>query len=188
MEKEVPDKITKRICSARVGEVFDFSGLLGPITATFKLDLHDLVIHKLDWDDRIPDNLRPIWTSNFKLMGEIKHINYKRAVVPDDAVDLNIETLEFGDASPVLVCAAIYVRFLRRNGTYSCQLILSKTRLVPEEMTQPRAEFYAIVVNTHTGEIVRRALSKYIVSRIKFSDSQIAMFWLPGECLRTHLL
>ncbi len=177
VEKEIPEKLTRRICSAKTGEVFDFSGLLAPITATFMLDLHALVIEKLDWDD----NLRSIWETSFQVMGEINDIKYKRAVVPEDAVDLNINTLEFGDASRVLVCAAIYVRFLRKCGSYSCQLILGKTRLVPDEMTQPRAELYAAVVNTHSGETVRRALSKHVTGRMKFTDSQIAMFWFSKD-------
>ena len=175
VEKMIPEKLTRRICSSKAGEVFDFSGLLAPITATFNLDLHQLVVEKLDWDDKIPENLHAIWETNFKLMGELKQLKYKRAVVPENAVSLDLNTLDFGDASRVLVCCAIYVRFLRKCGSYSCQLILSKTRLVPEEMTQPRAELFAAVVNTHTGEIVRKALSKYHKGSLKFTDSQIAL-------------
>ena len=87
-------------------------------------------------------------------------MKYKRAVVPHDAVSLEMTTLEFGDASQILICVAIYVRFLRKCGKYSCQLLLAKSRLVPEGMTQPRAEFFAAVSNTHCGEVVKRALKK----------------------------
>ena len=114
--REVPKKLTRRICASKVGENWDFTGLITPLTATWKLDIHDLVVRKLNWDDEIPETLRPIWENNFKLMGELKNLKWKRAVVPEDAVSLDVNTLEFGDASKVLVCVAIYVRYQRKCG------------------------------------------------------------------------
>ena len=126
-----------------------------------KLDLHELVTRKLDWDDCIPEDLRSVWMSNFDLMQEINNLRYHHAVVPEDAVSLDVSTLDFADASQSLICVAIYVRYKRRNGEYSCQLILSRSRIVPKGMSQPRAELYAALLNAHTGEIVRRSLSKW---------------------------
>ena len=127
------------------------SGLNTPITANMKVDLHKLVIEKLDWGDTLPNSFLPMWHSHFEMMKEMKGIRYKRAVVPEDAVDLQAETLEFGDASKSLVCVAIYIRFKRRDGTHSCQLLFARSN----GMTQPRAELYAAVLNTHSGEVVR---------------------------------
>ena len=180
---QVPKVIVRRLCESKVAEVFDFSGLYTPITATWKTDLHELVVKKLDWDDAIPDTLRPLWEDNFKLMGELKNLSYKRAVVPEDAVNLDIETLEFGDASKSLVCVAIYVRFKRKCGKHSCQLILGKSRLVPDTMTQPRAELFAALVNTHAAQVVKRALSKHHKDYTKFTDSQIALNWICNDAL-----
>ena len=60
-----------------------------------------------------------------------------------------------GDASGDLICAAVYVRFQQKGGGYSCQLVFARSRLVPEDMTQPRAKLYAALVNTHAGEVVK---------------------------------
>ncbi len=177
----IPEKLTKRICSSKTTEVFDFSGLASPITGPWKVDLHQLVTLQLHWDDKIPDNLRKLWENNFEMIGKLKDLRYKRAIVPEDAANTDVQTLEFGDASNVLVCVAIYVRFLRRNGSYSCQLLLGKTRLVPENMSQPRGELYAAVVNTHAGEIVRKALYTYIKKSTKFTDSQIVLHWITND-------
>ena len=38
-----------------------------PITARLKLDLHDLVILKLNWDDEIPEELKKLWKNNFEV-------------------------------------------------------------------------------------------------------------------------
>ena len=44
----IPDKLTKCHCASKVGEIYDLLGKMTPITARFKLDLHDLVTRKLD--------------------------------------------------------------------------------------------------------------------------------------------
>ncbi len=178
---DVPKNLSKRHCSSKVGEVFDLAGLCAPVTGTFKIDLHTLTVRKLKWDDTIPDELRALWISHFDMIAELKNLRYHRAVIPEDAVNVNAELLDFGDASKVLICAAIYVRFKRKNGEHSCQLLLGKTKIVPEGMSQPRAELYAALVNTHSGEIVRRSLGKFHQNSTKFTDSQIALHWICNE-------
>ena len=65
----------------------------------------------MDWDDTIPDNPRSIWDSHFQMMNEIKTLKYHCAVIPDDEVDTNVETLDFGDTSKDIACITIYTRF-----------------------------------------------------------------------------
>ena len=74
----IPSKLTRRDCVSKVWEVFDITGKVTPLTAAMKLDLHELVLQKLDWDNKIPDNLRPIWESHFQMMNEIKTDSYSR--------------------------------------------------------------------------------------------------------------
>ena len=88
----IPSKLTKRDCVSKVCEIFDITGKIKPLPAAIKLDLHELVLQKLDWDDKIPDNLRPIWESHFQMMNEIKTLKYQRAVIPEDATDTQVDT------------------------------------------------------------------------------------------------
>ena len=155
------------------------TGLLTPITATLKLDIHDLVQRQLSWDDAIPDNLHNLWISHFEMVSHIKRITYKRAIVLENATTLKIDTLNFADASSALICSAIYVRFPIPEG-FSCQLIFSRSKLVPENTSIPRAEFSAAVLNTHTGEVVKRAFKQDHTSH-KFTDSQISLHWICNE-------
>ena len=46
------------------------------VTAALKLDLHELVIRQLQWDDAIRDSLRPIWECHFQMMEEISNTKY----------------------------------------------------------------------------------------------------------------
>ena len=110
-----------------------------------------------------------------------RYTRFKRAVVPEDDVNMDINTLDFGDASPWMACIAIYARFLRKNGEYSCQLIFSRTRTIPKEYIQSRGELCAALINSHTGETVRRSISKWHKSSIKLTDSQIVLHWIDNE-------
>ena len=82
-----------------------------------KCDLHELVTRKLDWDDRIPDSPRHVWKSHFEMIQNIKGIKFNRTVVPYDAISLDINTIDTGDASHNLACAAIYARFKKNQVT-----------------------------------------------------------------------
>ena len=147
--KQIPTNLTRRHCVAKVAEVYDITGKVTPITAGMKLYLHNLIERGLNWDDRIPEDLRHIWEDHFQMMEGISSIRYQRAIVPSDVVNLDISTIDFGDASKNIVCVAIYARFKRKSG-YTCQLVFARSRLVPDGMTLPRAELFAATLNTHT--------------------------------------
>ena len=180
-DNKIPTKLTRRHCVSKVSEIYDLTGMITPITAAMKIDLHTLVKRGLSWDDVIPDELRPLWETHFQMMQEINDIRFKRAVIPDDAVSTDINTIDFGDSSQQIACVAIYARFKRKNNQYSCQLVFSRSRLIPDGMSQPRAELYACVLNSHTGEVVRRSFGKHHQNSIKLTDSQIALHWISND-------
>ena len=184
-KKSNSDKLVRCDCVSVVYGIFDPRGLAAPIVCGFKVDLNHLTILKLDWDDIIPDNLRPVWDSNFEMIQELKNIRYKRAVIPEDAVDLNMETIEFSDASEKMICIAIYVRFLRKSGEYSSQLLFARTKIVPQGMTLPRAELLAASLNASTGHVIKTALGDRHTKAWKLTDSQVVMYWI--NCFRSKL-
>lgn len=177
----IPTVLTKRHCASKVGEIYDLLGKTTPLTASFKIDLHDLALRKLDWDDPIPFELRETWLNNFQLMQDLKSVQFKRCIIPEDALSLEIETIETADASEVIACSAIYARIKRRNGLYHCQLIFSRSKILPNGISQPRGELIAAVMNVHTSEIVKKSLGKLHKSSIKLCDSQVVLHWIHNE-------
>ena len=178
----VPTKLTRKNCASRTGEIYDISGKVAPLVGMFKVDLHELSsIHNLKWADAIPDSLRNVWLSHFEMMEEIDKLRFKRAVIPTDAVSPSFQTLDFGDASTKLACVAIYARFLRKNGEYSCQLLFARTKIISPPQSQPRNELLAATVSTHTGEVVKRACGEYFQKHIKVTDSQVTLFWIHND-------
>ena len=93
----IAGKLTRRDCVSVVYQIFDPLGKITPITSGLQIDLHELTLRKLDWDDEIPDNLKAIWSSNFEMIKELPNVRYHRAVVPHDAVNLDMETIVSAD-------------------------------------------------------------------------------------------
>ena len=87
-------------------------------------------------------------------MDEIRHMKFRWAVVPSDAVSLDMETIETADAGERLICAAVYAMFNRKNSLWSCQLIFALTKIV-HDLSIPRAELEAAFLNSSTGHVVK---------------------------------
>ena len=51
------------------------------------------------------------------MMQEIGNIRFQRAVIPEGAVNLDINTIDAADTTTKTICVTIYVRFLRSKGT-----------------------------------------------------------------------
>ena len=183
----LPEKLTMTHCASMIAQIFDPYGKTVPVTAGFKLDRSYLQRDlNLSWDDEIPENLRGVWDSNFEMIQEIGQLKYKRVIVPTDAKNLDIVTLEAGDASPHLICAAVYARFECKDGSYVCQLVFARSKVVPEDMSIPRAELMAASTLAATGFTVQRAFGEYHKSSIKLSDSMVALHWISSQrkCLK----
>ena len=177
-EGVIPDKLTMNNCVGVSYEIFDPAGRVAPLMCGFKSDISELHARKLDWGDVLPDNLRQVWVSNIEMIQEIRDIRYQRAVIPQDAVDLNCETIDTADASQTMICVAIYIRFRLKSGGHSCQLLFARTKTVPKDMTQPRAELLAASLNASTGHIVKTALGDRHKKCLKLTDSQVVLFWI----------
>ena len=171
-------EFTRRDCVARVAEGFDILGKITPIISGFKYDLRTLISRKLDWDDKIPTDLQALWVSNFESIKELSHLKFRRAIVPTDAVNLEIDTIDTGDATQTLICSAIYARFKRKCGKYSCQLVFSRSKLVPVDTTLPRSELLAACMHATTGHVVKLSFGSYHKKCTKLTDSQVVLHWI----------
>ena len=178
----IPEKLTKQICAGKVGEMFDLTGLASPVIAGFKIDLHNLFAASYEWKTPLSAPDREIWVNNFKLMETLGDCSWPRAVIPYDSANGGIELIGCGDASEKIACAVCYIRCLKKDGTYSCQMILSKTKIVLEDMTLPRAELLGATLNTHITQIVKRSLKRFEITKcVHVLDSEIALHWLNSK-------
>ena len=163
VKEHLANSFTKREMVGMAAKVYDPLGLVAPVMAKMKLDLHEISDLKVDWDEKLPDRLLNTWVSNIQVMQSLNTLQFKRSVIPDDAANTDIELLVFCDASMEISLAAVYARVLRTNGSYSCQLLTAKTKLV-KGATVPRAELKGAVLAATMTHIVKRNLLDNISS------------------------
>ena len=170
--------MSKRQCVGKIAKIFDLTGKVTPIVAGMKLDTRILHQRKLQWDDVIPDDLWQIWETNFEIRQERSEVKFRRCVIPDDAESTDMETLEFGDSSETLICAAVYAQVKRVTGSYSCQLVYSKSKILGTSI--PRGELASALLNATTGFVVK-SFGRHLKNDSKFTDSQVTLFWMNSR-------
>ena len=171
---------TRRTVTGIVARVFDPLGLVTPITASLKLDLHDLCLRRLDWDDQIPEELLEVWVANMANIQDLRAVVFKRTVIPEDAADEKIDLLVAVDASQNLGVATIYGRVQRKCGLYSCQLIMARSKIV-SNLTIPRAEMRSAVMGAVLSQVAKRNLGERLGEVTYVTDSTICLHWIHQD-------
>jgi hypothetical protein len=171
---------TRRTLTGLVAGIFDPLGLVTPITAGLKLDLHELCTLKLDWDDPVPDSYLCKWAATMENIQELKQVTFRRAIIPPDAANTNIHLLNFSDASQNLGVGAIFGRVLRKCGKFSCQLLMGRSKLLTG-LTIPKAELKAAVAGAVSTSVVKRNLGEKFAGQIFAIDSTVALYWISQE-------
>ena len=168
---------TRRTLVSKVAAVFDPRGLVTPILAKLKLDLHGLNFLKLDWDDNIPLEYLPMWVENLEAIQRLKGVVFRRSIIPDDAINLDVEYIVSVDASENIGIAVVHSRVRKKDGTYFVQLVAAKSKLLTCS-TIPRAELKAMVMGATLSHVCVRNMAEQVKNVIYVSDSAISLYWI----------
>jgi len=172
--------ITRRNLLGKVAGIFDPIGLATPVTSRFKLDLHDLCLESLGWDDTVPDSYLEKWVQNLHDIQELREVKFRRTVIPPDAASLNISLLISSDASKSIAATCVHARVPLLSGGFSCQLYTAKSKIVRYE-TVPRAELRAAVMSASLGHTVKYNLGSKFRDSMYVTDSTIVLHWLSHD-------
>ena len=173
-------KFCRRTVTGKVAGVFDPEGLVTPVTAKFKLHLHDLCVLKLDWDDAIPEEYLERWVSNLDDIQKLKDVRFRRSVVHPDTESLDMSLIVSSDASKEIGIATVHSRMKLKSGLYHVQLVCAKSKIVTD-LTIPRAELKAAVVATTLSYCVKVSLGERLRDVIHVTDSTIVLYWLSQD-------
>ena len=160
LEDFVPKKLTRRMIVSKYSAFFDPAGHFLPFTNGLKMDARRATMETEDWDSPVSLDTRKVWVVNLWRMYNKQGIHFQRAVVPIDAVDLNLQLLAAGDAADLKV-AGVWGRFLRRDGQYSCQLLIGRSLLCRPDSTVPKEELESMTICSNLLKIVRQALHNW---------------------------
>ena len=59
--------------------------------------------------------------------------------------------------------------------------MFARSKILPDRISQPRAETIAALLNVYTSEVVKRSLGELHTSSIKLCDSQVVLHWIENE-------
>ena len=155
--------------------------MLAPLTLKAKHDLRKLIAEEPSWKKPISDEQRSIWIANFKMIEEVRDILYVRCSIPEDAVSCHPRLLLLCDAADPGIMIAVYISFERKNGTWTCDLLVGKGLLAPENLKLPDKELQALSGAADIMAILKRCLKDWGCLFLAFSDSEIAICWTIYE-------
>ena len=176
-----PVNLTRRMVASKRASIFDIVGNLAVILIKSSCLLRATVKATLSWDDSMPQDLRDKWLIQFMLWEKLRGLQFNRAIMPHDAADSKMRIIVASDAAEPAMVIGAWGGFRRLNGTWSCQLILGRALLTPEDSTIPKSELTALTAGGNMSWLVRNSLKDWIHEFILVSDSVIALCWASSD-------
>ena len=84
-----------------------------------------------------------------------------------------------------MICVAIYARFKSKSGGFSCQLVFTRSKIVPKDMSMTHAELLAASLNAVSDHVVKLSFGNMYKKCWKLTDSQVVLHWIG--CTRSTL-
>ncbi|XP_074641240.1 uncharacterized protein LOC141898990 [Tubulanus polymorphus] len=136
-------------------------------------------IQGLDWDQRLPDELKNKWISWVEDLKQIQQLRIPRCL-KNRGIISSKRLHTFVDASVKAYAACVYMRCIYEDGTVSTQLIASKSRVAPtKSLSIPELELMAAYIGVELTQRINRNLQ---ISEIEYwSDSMDVIFWIRNQ-------
>jgi hypothetical protein len=152
------DAKTKRAFLKKIAALFDPLGFLSPYTVRAKIIYQAMWTSGVEWDEPLPINLANKAQKWFDELSDLSCVKINRCIREDKKID-TITMHTFVDASQESYGAVVYMRYAYEDGSVSCRLVASKSRVAPlKAVSIPRLELMAAVVGLQVAEAVGKAL------------------------------
>ena len=173
--------LTRRIIVSKIATLFDPLGLWEPLK--LQLKLHSANLNSLPWDKRVPEREEIFWKTKLPEFVEYENLSANRCAVPSDEESTSgIRLICISDAGISAGGAAVYIGRKIKDGSWSCSLLFSKSRLM--KATVPRNELAAILIMAELGYIARRSIGDPVEQILYFTDSTIALSWIHNTSIK----
>ena len=173
--------LTKRNVLKRIAAVFDPLGLVSPFVVVAKILLQELWTRGYDWDDEILDEIGDRILRWFQQLGSLGSLCVPRCLRWAMKV-ITRKIITFADASIQAYGAVVYLLCGYEDGTVSCRLIASKSKVAPlKTITVPRLELMGAILGLRLTQNICRVLQMPVQSVLFFSDSKDVLWWIRGR-------
>lgn len=176
-----PESIsTKRNILSESSKLFDPLGFVSPIVVRAKLILQQLWQLKIEWDEKIPQNLSYEWENLKKDFVKIQNLKISRHL-NTSSESLKVTLHGFSDASPKAYGACIYLVNETKSYTSSL-LVCSKSRVAPLKIVSlPRLELRAALLLTNLMKSVVLSMRTKATEVHLWTDACITLCWIEGD-------
>ena len=170
---------TKRGVLQAIASVFDPLGYFAPTILEAKIFMRELWDCKLNWDDKLGDKQLKEWLRISGNLEAIPQYQITRCISIFNETDdklIEYSLMCFCDASAKAYATAIYL--LQSSGSHKSDLIFSKTRLAPQNITIPRLELLGVLIGIRALKFVLNKLHLKVTHMVVFTDSLCVLQWL----------
>lgn len=180
--------LTRRGMLSTVSSIFDPLGIVSPFILTGKRILQDLCCDGADWDDDIPDVIKPRWNKWKSELFSLQNVKVPRCYKPDEFDEIKTAELHsFSDASQVGYGQCSYLRLIDRQNRIHCCLVMAKSRVTPvKPITIPRLELTAAVVAVKVSAMLKKELDYEHLQEVFWTDSKVVLGYINNETKRFH--
>ncbi|XP_038120099.1 uncharacterized protein LOC119770042 [Culex quinquefasciatus] len=179
--EEIP---TKQQALSIVMSIYDPTGFLAAFIVHGKIILQDVWRSRVDWKQKIPDELFQRWRQWIALLPKIEDLKIPRCYFPGYHPD-SLRSLElhvFVDASESAYSAVAHFRKRVR-----CAFVSSKTKVAPlEPLSIPRLEANAGVLGVRLRKSIVTGHSLPITRTRFWTDSKTVLQWIRSMDLRRY--
>ena len=181
--EKFPEHLTKRMVWRVALGQYDILGLISVFTVRLKLIMKVLVEEmagieeKKKWDQPVSKNTRDEFLAILQQLLLLKKTEFPRCVVPVgyDSSELPM-LLVLADGSQSAYCALVYLRSKMLDGTFSCRLVMGKTRVAPtKKISIPRMELMAALTAVRLAKTVEAGLRLETGGRRFFTDNSAVL-------------
>ncbi|KAL0172160.1 hypothetical protein M9458_032471, partial [Cirrhinus mrigala] len=168
---------TRRGILSTVASVFDPLGFLAPFLLLGKKVLQEMCQRDIEWDDPLPTELMPQWSSWLNELKSLHKLQITRCFAPEhlgleDQRVQRIELHHFSDASSHGYGQCSYIRVLSKDKVH-CSFVIGKARVAPTKIvTIPRLELTAAVISSAVSSMLKEELELKIDQEYFWTDSK----------------
>ncbi|XP_060763802.1 uncharacterized protein LOC132872763 [Neoarius graeffei] len=180
--------LTRRGVLSTVASLYDPLGFVAPYILIGKQILQQMCRGMLDWDDVLPEDLKPLWESWLMDLIHLADISISRCYTPKGFIVKHYELHHFSDASTSGYGVCSYLRAVSTTGKVHCSLVMAKARVAPTKVTTiPRLELSAAVTAVRISDLLKKELEIDFLHEFFWTDSKVVIGYINNDARRFHV-
>ena len=169
---------TKRNVLSAIASLFDPLQFLAPFTVRAKVLMQEIWMAGVDWDDKLPENLKVKWKKWVTELPQLSNVAVPRCL--RRAYPESIELHLFSDASNDAFASVAYLVCRYQDSSPSSRLIASKCCVSPmKTITIPRLELMGAVLSSRLAQNILKVITA--ARTIFWTDSENVWYWVRNQ-------